>query len=325
MDKISSNHHQHHRQLSFSIDNILQGKTSSSSSLSPTDKVVIQQRFSSDGATVSPNKKLYTNNYHHHNQPSLPSIGKCTNVCGTMRYTTAATTMKCPGRHSTCGLESCPSKAMCINSTTITTPTIHNPLDIYGIEDNSNDEVFFHNGELAIMSACPDSNDEDSNKKRRHRTIFSTKQIEELEKEFRDNHYPDVQKRDILAKKTKLSDGRIQVWFQNRRAKWRRKEKTWGTGSVMARYGLYGAMVRHSLVSAMGQNEEKSPTSKQHTNTEEIHSDIEMEPEKKKASPAYTDISSGSRHQKQHCTTHNSLINSIITSSMRREQSHVIV
>ncbi|KAJ8393928.1 hypothetical protein AAFF_G00054610 [Aldrovandia affinis] len=71
---------------------------------------------------------------------------------------------------------------------------------------------------------------------RRHRTIFTEEQLHALEELFLQNQYPDVTAREQLALRIHLREERVEVWFKNRRAKWRRQKRIALSASDVGRW-----------------------------------------------------------------------------------------
>ncbi|XP_013784854.1 homeobox protein GBX-2-like [Limulus polyphemus] len=59
-------------------------------------------------------------------------------------------------------------------------------------------------------------------KHRRRRTAYTSEQLLQLEKEFHAKKYLSLTERSQIATTLQLSEVQVKIWFQNRRAKWKR-------------------------------------------------------------------------------------------------------
>ncbi|CAK8675523.1 unnamed protein product [Clavelina lepadiformis] len=98
---------------------------------------------------------------------------------------------------------------------------------------------FSHQDFRSPIQECPATGNVDgicrspkSDKSKRMRTIFTSDQLDCLEREFEKQHYMVGNERYFLARQLNLNEAQVKIWFQNRRIKWRKERQQTGNNTM---------------------------------------------------------------------------------------------
>ena len=83
--------------------------------------------------------------------------------------------------------------------------------------------LFAENG--PVRSSAEIQTESLRNRYRKQRTVFEPCQLKALEDTFSENPYPSSEKYEMLSDEICVDEARLKIWFQNRRARYRRSAK----------------------------------------------------------------------------------------------------